>query len=86
MSEPTGETSRATAEALPAADGALWHKDAIIYQVHVKSFRDANRDGYGDFQGLIEKLDYIQSLGVDAIWLLPFYPSPLASRNDFTCT
>jgi maltose alpha-D-glucosyltransferase/alpha-amylase len=50
----------------------LWYKDAIIYQVHVKSFRDSSRDGYGDFNGLREKLDYVQSLGVNCIWLLPF--------------
>ena len=55
----------------------LWYKDAIIYQIHVKSFRDSSRDGYGDFNGLRQKLDYIQSLGVNCIWLLPFYPSPL---------
>jgi maltose alpha-D-glucosyltransferase/alpha-amylase len=55
----------------------LWYKDAIIYQTHIKSFRDSNEDGYGDFRGLMEKLDYIQALGVTAIWLLPFYPSPL---------
>ncbi len=55
----------------------LWYKDAIIYQTHIKSFRDSNEDGYGDFKGLMEKLDYIQALGVTAIWLLPFYPSPL---------
>src|SRR6187402_2206534 len=54
-----------------------WHHDAIIYQLHVKAFRDANRDGFGDFRGLLEKLDYIASLGVTAVWLLPFYPSPL---------
>jgi maltose alpha-D-glucosyltransferase/alpha-amylase len=58
----------------------LWYKDAIIYQLHVKAFRDSTRDGYGDFNGLIEKLDYLQSLGVTALWLLPFYPSPL--RDD----
>src|SRR6476469_2512490 len=57
-----------------------WHLDAIIYQVHVKAFRDTDADGYGDFRGLIEKLDYIAQLGVTAIWLLPFYPSPL--RDD----
>ncbi len=56
---------------------ALWYKDAIIYQLHVKSFFDGNGDGIGDFQGLISKLDYIADLGVNAIWLLPFYPSPL---------
>ncbi len=54
-----------------------WHHDAVIYQLHVKAFRDSNRDGFGDFRGLIEKLDYVAELGVTAIWLLPFYPSPL---------
>ena len=54
----------------------LWYKDAIIYQLHVKSFFDSNHDGIGDFSGLISKLDYIADLGVNAIWLLPFYPSP----------
>jgi maltose alpha-D-glucosyltransferase/alpha-amylase len=61
-------------------DDPLWYKDAIIYQVHIKSFFDANNDGVGDFPGLIAKLDYIAELGVDAIWLLPFYPSP--RRDD----
>jgi maltose alpha-D-glucosyltransferase / alpha-amylase len=54
----------------------LWYKDAAIYQLHIKSFFDANDDGVGDFSGLNAKLDYIESLGVNAIWLLPFYPSP----------
>ena len=58
----------------------LWYKDAIIYQTHVKSFFDGNNDGVGDFAGLTEKLDYIKDLGVSAIWLMPFYPSPL--RDD----
>ncbi len=58
----------------------LWYKDAVIYQVHVKSFFDRNNDGVGDFVGLMEKLDYIAELGVTAIWLLPFYPSP--RRDD----
>ena len=58
----------------------MWYKDAIIYQLHVKVFYDANGDGIGDFQGLTSKLDYLQALGVTAIWLLPFYPSPL--RDD----
>ncbi|HEY4129878.1 MAG TPA: maltose alpha-D-glucosyltransferase [Gemmatimonadaceae bacterium] len=56
---------------------ALWYKDAIIYQLHIKSYRDSNSDGFGDFRGLIEKLDYIHQLGANTIWLLPFYPSPL---------
>src|SRR5271166_4668891 len=54
----------------------LWYKDAVIYQLHVKSFFDANDDGIGDLAGLNAKLDYIDSLGVNAVWLLPFYPSP----------
>ncbi|HWL67377.1 MAG TPA: maltose alpha-D-glucosyltransferase [Geminicoccus sp.] len=58
----------------------LWYKDAIIYQLHVKSFFDSNNDGIGDFAGLLQKLDYIASLGVNTIWLLPFYPSP--RRDD----
>ena len=60
-----------------SSDTDLWYKDAIIYQLHVKAFRDSNADGFGDFRGLIEKLDYIQQLGANTIWLLPFYPSPL---------
>ena len=55
----------------------LWYKDAIIYEVHVRAFFDGNDDGVGDFRGLLTKLDYLQDLGVTAIWLLPFYPSPL---------
>ncbi len=58
-------------------DNPLWYKDAIIYELHVKSFFDSNADGIGDFAGLTEKLDYLQNLGVTALWLLPFYPSPL---------
>src|SRR5437879_4539241 len=58
----------------------LWYKDAIIYEMHVKTFCDSDGDGMGDFRGLIEKLDYLQELGITAIWLLPFYPSPL--RDD----
>ncbi len=57
-----------------------WYKDAIIYEVHVRAFRDSNGDGIGDFPGLTERLDYLADLGVTAIWLLPFYPSPL--RDD----
>ena len=58
-------------------DNALWFKDAIFYEVPVRSFYDSNNDGSGDFRGLTEKLPYIRDLGVDCIWLLPFYPSPL---------
>ncbi len=55
----------------------LWYKDAIIYEVHVRAFFDSDGDGIGDFRGLTEKLDYLKNLGVNAIWILPFYPSPL---------
>ena len=62
------------------ASDRLWYKDAVIYELHVKTFHDSSGDGMGDFRGLIEKLDYLQELGVTAIWLLPFYPSPM--RDD----
>jgi maltose alpha-D-glucosyltransferase/alpha-amylase len=62
------------------SDDPLWYKDAVIYQLHIKSFFDADNDGVGDFAGLIAKLDYIVDLGVTAVWLLPFYPSP--RRDD----
>ena len=55
----------------------LWYKDAVIYQVHVRAFFDSNNDGVGDFPGLTQRLDYLQSLGINTLWLLPFYPSPL---------
>ena len=58
-------------------DNIHWYKDAIIYELHIKAFMDGNGDGIGDFKGLMQKLDYLEDLGVTAIWLLPFYPSPL---------
>jgi maltose alpha-D-glucosyltransferase / alpha-amylase len=58
----------------------LWYKDAVIYQLHVKTFHDADNDGIGDFKGLRKKLPYLEELGITALWLLPFYPSPL--RDD----
>ena len=69
-------------------DKKNWYKDAIIYQAHVRSFKDSNGDGIGDFKGLVRKMDYLKSLGVTAIWLLPFYKSPLKDGgydiSDFT--
>jgi maltose alpha-D-glucosyltransferase/alpha-amylase len=65
---------------MTVAPDPLWYKDAIIYEVHVKAFLDSTGDGIGDFTGLIQKLDYLKDLGVTALWLLPFYPSPL--RDD----
>src|SRR6476469_5682342 len=61
-------------------DDMLWFKDAVFYEVPVRSFYDSTNDGSGDFAGLSEKLPYIRGLGVDCLWLLPFYPSPL--RDD----
>jgi maltose alpha-D-glucosyltransferase/alpha-amylase len=76
-------TAHPAPEARPSSnvnDDPLWYKDAVIYQLHVKSFFDSDNDGVGDFPGLISKLDYIAELGVTTIWLLPFYPSP--RRDD----
>ncbi len=83
MSPPddaTAPLSLARAAPRTAPTDPLWYKDAIIYQLHVKAFFDGDDDGIGDFQGLCRKLDYLQDLGVTALWLLPFYPSPL--RDD----
>ncbi|MFS8868042.1 maltose alpha-D-glucosyltransferase [Synechococcus sp. OH30] len=70
------------------APTSLWYKDAIIYEVPVRAFFDSDGDGVGDFQGLTEKLDYLQDLGITAVWLLPFFPSPLKDDgydvSDFT--
>ena len=63
-----------------SATDPLWFKDAIIYELHVRSFQDSNADGIGDFPGLLSRLDYLQNLGVTCLWLLPFFPSPL--RDD----
>ena len=73
MNAPSPEFARAI---IADQQAQFWYKDAIIYQLHVKSFFDANNDGIGDFPGLISKLDYIADLGVNTLWLLPFYPSP----------
>ncbi|MEP6823547.1 MAG: maltose alpha-D-glucosyltransferase [Ramlibacter sp.] len=66
--------------AVDSADDPLWYRDAVIYQLNVKAFFDSNDDGMGDFKGVTAKLDYVKELGVNTIWLLPFYPSPL--RDD----
>src|SRR5256886_13097151 len=71
---------RNSQESFVLVDDPLWYKDAIIYELHPRAFFDSNGDGIGDFQGLTQKLDYLQDLGITAIWLLPFYPSPL--RDD----
>ena len=63
-----------------AVGDPLWYKDAVIYELHVKTFCDSDGDGMGDFRGLNDKLDFLQELGITAVWLLPFYPSPM--RDD----
>src|SRR5579885_51960 len=73
------DKTRFRGKRLPPQD-ALWYKDAVIYQVHVRGFYDSSGDGNGDFRGLARKLDYLQELGITAIWLMPFFPSPL--RDD----
>ncbi len=79
LAEPDADTA-APGITLPPIEDPLWYKDAVIYQIHLKSFFDANNDGVGDFAGVLQKLDYIAELGVTAIWMLPFYPSP--RRDD----
>jgi len=76
----TTTSRRRKVEPFHLEDDPLWYKDALIYEMHVRSFMDSDADGSGDFRGLIEKLPYLQDLGVNALWLLPFYPSPL--RDD----
>ncbi|HET7420331.1 MAG TPA: maltose alpha-D-glucosyltransferase [Candidatus Dormibacteraeota bacterium] len=72
--------SRRKADILQFEEDPLWYKDALVYELHVRAFFDSDADGGGDFRGLIEKLPYLQELGINALWLLPFYPSPL--RDD----
>ena len=65
---------------MPLTADTFWYKDAVIYQAHVRAFQDSNGDGIGDFAGFTQRLEYLQQLGVNAIWLMPFFPSPL--RDD----
>ena len=80
MKRPATRPPKRTRKKLSPAEKARWYKDAVIYQLHVKAFADSSNDGIGDFEGLTQRLDYIARLGVTAVWLLPFYPSPL--RDD----
>jgi maltose alpha-D-glucosyltransferase / alpha-amylase len=77
---PLGGDSDSEENRLPIKQDPLWYKDAVVYQVHVRTFQDSNADGIGDFPGLTQKLDYLQELGTTALWLMPFFPSPL--RDD----
>src|SRR5262245_25163260 len=61
----------------PRSSDQLWYKDAVIYQAHVRAFLDSTNDGVRDFRGFTQKLEYLESLGIHCVWLLPFYPSPL---------
>ncbi len=80
MNTVTEFAASAIAPAVVVTNDPLWYKDAVIYELHIKAYADANGDGVGDFLGLTGRLDHVQSLGVNTIWLLPFYPSPL--RDD----
>ena len=79
MNPPASTLVLETAE-IDISDDPLWYRDAVIYQLNVKAFFDSNEDGMGDFKGVTTKLDYVKDLGVNTIWLMPFYPSPL--RDD----
>src|SRR5256885_17063182 len=70
-------SQRASTSESQTSEHTLWYKDALIYELHVRAFYDSNGDGIGDFPGLTQKLGYLEDLGVTALWLLPFYPSPL---------
>ncbi|HUC35686.1 MAG TPA: maltose alpha-D-glucosyltransferase [Acidimicrobiales bacterium] len=76
----TQALSKAPASVAIGSDVERWYKDAVIYELHVRAFQDSDADGIGDFRGLVTRLDYLSELGVNALWLLPFYPSPL--RDD----
>src|ERR1700675_3764722 len=73
---PTNETEGSGVQWMPESDG-LWYKDAIFYEVSVRSFLDSNEDGNGALRGLLAKLEYLKDLGLFCLWLMPFYPSPL---------
>ena len=66
-----------------AIDAIPWWKDAVIYQIYPASFKDSNNDGVGDFNGITESLDYIKSIGVDAIWICPMFDSPQVDMGEF---
>jgi len=80
VAAPDGTRPGSTRTRSRSTSDPLWYKDAIIYELHVRAFFDSEEDGIGDFRGLTRKLDYLADLGVTAVWLLPFYPSPL--RDD----
>ncbi|HET7338586.1 MAG TPA: maltose alpha-D-glucosyltransferase [Candidatus Dormibacteraeota bacterium] len=80
MTTTPAASRRRRTETFTLEEDPLWYKDALIYEVHVRAFMDSDADGSGDFRGLVEKLPYLQDLGISALWLLPFYPSPL--RDD----
>jgi maltose alpha-D-glucosyltransferase/alpha-amylase len=76
----TEERSMQMARSVAVGETARWYQDAVFYELHVRAFFDSNGDGVGDFRGLVQKLEYLEELGVTTLWLLPFYPSPL--RDD----
>ena len=80
MTDPSSSGPRRRAAVITGNGDPLWYKDAVIYELRVSAFNDSDGDGIGDFRGLTERLDYLHEIGITALWLLPFYPSPL--RDD----
>jgi maltose alpha-D-glucosyltransferase / alpha-amylase len=80
VSAATIRTTEEAARAITTGAGPRWYQDAVLYEVHVRAYQDSNADGVGDFRGLTQRLDHVRDLGATAVWLLPFYPSPL--RDD----
>ena len=77
-------TATPTAVATQSTEGSSWWNDTVFYEIFVRSFRDSNGDGIGDFNGITEKLDYLQTLGVKGVWLMPINPSPSYHGYDVT--
>jgi glycosidase len=73
-----------SASATSAPEPVSWYRDAVFYEIFVRSFKDSNKDGIGDFNGIVQKMDYLESLGVNALWLMPIFPSPSYHGYDVT--
>src|SRR5262249_56498206 len=78
---PASGTTRTRAAVIAGDSDPLWYKDAVIYELRVSAFSDSDGDGIGDFRGLTQRLDYLHEIGITALWLLPFYPSPLPAAD-----
>ena len=81
MEPPAHTTTAPEPRRASAPEDARWWRDAVVYQVYVRSFADSNGDGTGDLAGVLDRLPYLRDLGVDALWFSPWYPSPLADNG-----